>query len=290
MAFMFTLLSMSFFATKRWRADANRLEDGIYWSLVKEPTAVNYYHKDIEQSAIILSFSTLEPRAESEIDRSKISPRLNHLLDVIYKIKRGEYLDLKKEKFSKYLEDNNEIVIQNSINRLNKDPKFAIKILEEMEKYDKKLVDYALDKLIESDDLSTIKKFAKEIGKERLFKALERIADKEDIEFNKETLFEFLKFYKFNCRDYYRLAQVTFKKFDPDSNLEVFKDISIKEESAIPSYLFLLFKYEMIEKAKEVLDEHPEDDFKVFRAFYILKKGKYNYKLSDLVNEKNVCL
>jgi len=44
---------------------------------------------------------------KGEIDRSKISPRLNHLLDVIYKIKRGEYLDLKKEKFSKYLEDNN---------------------------------------------------------------------------------------------------------------------------------------------------------------------------------------
>jgi len=38
----------------------------------------------------------------------------------------------------------------------------------------KKWVDYALDKLMESDDLSTIKKFAKRWAKRGSLKALER--------------------------------------------------------------------------------------------------------------------
>ncbi len=68
-----------------------------------------------------------------------------------------------------------EMVIQNQYYRLNKDPKFCHKNLRRDGKLlTKKWVDYALDKLMESDDLSTIKKFAKRWAKRGSLKALER--------------------------------------------------------------------------------------------------------------------
>jgi hypothetical protein len=45
----------------------------------------------------------------------------------------------------------------------------------------------------------------------------------------------------------------------------------------------------MLDKAKEILEEHSEDEFKALRAFYSLKKSKFNYKTSDIITIDNIC-
>ncbi|NPA28379.1 MAG: hypothetical protein GXN91_04995, partial [Epsilonproteobacteria bacterium] len=184
-----------FFANKKWRSDANKLEEGIYWSLIKEPTTITYYHPEIEKSASLLSFSTIEPKEEQSEQSSRLSSKLKDVLNVIYKIRKGEYVDLKKEKFAKHLSPDNEIVIENEINRLNHDPKYALKILDFKDRYDERVINLALDKLVETQDFYTIKKYGKEIGKERFFKLLQRVEKGEDIGFSKDMLRSFLEFY-----------------------------------------------------------------------------------------------
>ena len=65
--------------------------------------------------------------------------------------------------------------------------------------------------------------------------------------------------------------------------------LRILDEKAIPSYLYLLFKYEMLDKVNEILQEHNQDEYKAFRALYTLKKTKQNYTANDIITIDNFC-
>ena len=134
-----------------------------------------------------------------------------------------------------------------------------------------------------------MKKYAKLIGKERFFKALRRLQSDDSLELNSELLKSFLDEYQLECKDYYEVARVVLEKFEPDNSLSLFKELSKQSEEALPGYLYLLFKYEMIDKAKDILEEHDVNEYKAFRALLTLKKGKYNFKSGDILTADNVC-
>lgn len=289
---IFSVLHMSFystknfFANKKWRSDAKKLEDALYWSLIKEPTDVNFAIEDIRKSASILSKSELIVK---DLEELNVTSRLKEVAKTIAKIFSGEYVDLKKEKFAKHLSKTNSIVLKNEENKLNSDPKYALKILDFKDEYTKDLVEKALDKLVENEDFYTIKKYAKEIGKNRFYKLLERVEKEEDIGFSIDMLKSYLDAYNLNCQDYFKIVKVTYLKANPDENLALFKELQAKDEDALPAYLYLLFKHEMLDVAKEILDEHNEDEYKAFRALFALKKSKLNFKLDDIININNAC-
>jgi len=275
-----------FFANKKWKADAKRVEDAIYWSLIKEPTGVNFIHDELKKSASLLSKSNLDVK---DLDSLNVTEKLRDAAVVISKIKNGEYVDLKKVKFAKHLSDNNEIELQNEFNHINSDASYALKIIDFRDKYSNDVLQAALDKAVETQDFYTLKKYAKDIGKDRFFKLLSRVNSEENLGFSLEMLKSFVANYNLNCKDYYKLAEVSITKFDPDENLATFKEFSTKDEDALAAYLFLLFKYEMIDVAKDILDEHSEDEYKAFRALFALKKSKHNFKLPDIINANNAC-
>ncbi len=275
----------SFFATRRWKSDAKKLEDSIYWALIKEPQPVNYSNEEIKSAAAILSESYLEPL---ELESGDISFRIKETAKVIKKIENGEYVDLKTQKFAKHLTENNPIMIKNHFNHLEADPKFALKVIDFRDKYSKELVEKALDKAAQSEDFFTLKKYAGLLGKERFFKLLNR-AKEEDIGLSVDMLKSFIKDCKLECRDYYKMALVTLDKFTPDENLELYKSFSKENEEALAAYLFLLFRYEMLDKISDILEEHADDEYKAFRALLALKKGKANYTTGDILTEDNIC-
>jgi len=275
-----------FFANKKWKNDAKRVEDAVYWSLIQEPTGVNFAHEELKKSASLLSKSTLDVKDSDSLD---ITEKLKDALVVIKKIKAGEYVDLKKVKFAKHLSENNPLEIKNEFNHIEADPAYALKIVDFRDKYNSELVKAALDKIVETQDFYTVKKYAKDIGKERFFKLLSRVNKENDLGFSLDMLKGFVSNYNLNCKDYYKLAEITISKFDPDSNLALFKEFANKDEDALAAYLYLLFKYEMIDSAKDILDEHSEDEYRAFRALYTLKKNKHNFKLPDIINVDNVC-
>jgi len=275
-----------FFANKKWKNDAKRVEDAIYWSLIKEPTGVNFAHEELKKSASLLSKSNLEVK---DLDSLDITEKLRDAVVTINKINSGEYIDLKKVKFAKHLGENNEIELKNEINHINAEPAYALKVIDFRDKYSNDILQIALDKAVETQDFFTLKKYAKDIGKDRFFKLLSRVEGKDDLGFSLDMLKSFVSNYNLNCKDYYKLAEVSVNKFDPDANLATFKEFATKDEDALAGYLYLLFKYEMIDRAKDILDEHNEDEYKAYRALYALKKSKHNFKLPDFINEDNAC-
>ncbi len=277
----------NFFAVRRLRGDAKKLEDSVYWSLINEPTNISYSNEDMRKSAAMLSEAILTPLS---VESQDISVRIREVAKVIKRINSGEYVDLKSQKFAKHLSENNIIIEKNNFNRLDSDPSFALKVVDFKDKYSDSLVEVALDKVIENEDLYTLKKYAKLLGKERFFKLLNRaVNSKDDIGLNLEMLKGYISEYDLDCKDYHKISIISHGKFEPDDNLELFKDLANKDEAAMPSYIYLLFKYEMLDKVKDILEESSEDEFKAFRAFYTLKKSKYNYKIDEIVTIDNIC-
>ena len=276
----------SFLASRRLKSDVRKLEDTLYWSLIKEPTVVNFSNEEFKKASSLLFGSYIEP---VNLDYPDISLRLKEVAKVIKRIANGEYVDLKMQKFTKHLSENNPIKIQNEMNHIQKSSDYALKVVDFADKYSDSLVAAALDKIVETKDFYTLKKYAKLIGKERFFKALRRLQSDDSLELNSELLKSFLDEYQLECKDYYEVARVVLEKFEPDNSLSLFKELSKQSEEALPGYLYLLFKYEMIDKAKDILEEHDVKEYKAFRALLTLKKGKYNFKSGDILTADNVC-
>ena len=289
---LFSILHMMFYSTKNFfsvrklKGDSKKLEDGIYWSLIGEPSAVKYANDDMTKAASILAESSLTPNGD---DLSNVSDKIKEAAKVIMQINNGEYIDLKKQKFTKHLSDNNPIKEKNNFNHLASDASFAMKVIDFKDKYSDNLVNAALDSVVKTQDMYTLKKYAKEIGKKRFFVLLSRVEEGEDIGFSEDMLKSFIAEYELDCKDYYKIAKVSLGKFEPDNHLALLKDLSIKDDKATAAYMYLLFKYEMLDKVKDLLDESSDDELKALKGFYSLKKGKYNYKIDDIIGEDTIC-
>jgi len=275
----------NFFARRKWVRDANELQDALYWSLLKEPKLHHFSIPEIKSGAALLSVSSLEVLDSTE----GLSEKLGKTINWVKKIQDGEYVDLKEKKIAKFLSKSNPLVVQNILNKLQDNVEAAEVVLLAKEEYTPEVVDRALDIMVSKEGLFKIRKFAKMLDGRTLSVLLDRADAGEDIGLTADNIDYITEQIKLTCSDYMRLARTTLKKLTPDENLSLFKKRSSEHEAAENAYLYLLFQYEMLDEVKAYLEECEEDEFKPFRALYILKKGKYNYRVSEIISSANVC-
>lgn len=277
----------NFFKFKKWEKDADSLEDALYWSLLHEPKAHTYNVDEIKQTASLLSVSTVN--INGAVD--DISEKLRGALSIVSEINRGEYVDLKLKKIDKVLSENNPLVQKNLLNNIEKNESFAEEVLESKESYDELIYKRALNKFSTITTFTQASKYLKFFDKENFLILLTRVTREDDLGFNKDILDDFVVALeeKLQCADYLQIAIKTMKRFSPDENLILWKEYQEKYPKAEIAYLYLLFDYEMIDKAGEYLDEHDVEDFKRFRALYDLKKEHKKYRMRDLMNLKYIC-
>ncbi len=275
----------NFFARRKWIRDANELQDALYWSLLKEPKEHNFSIPEIRSGASILSVSSLNVMDSAE----GLSDKLAKTVSWIKKIEGGEYIDLKEKRIAKFLSKDNPIVIQNTLNRIKDDVEFAESVLISADNYPKEAISAALDLLVSKDTLYKTRKFSNMFKSSHLETLLRRADEGEDVGLTADNVAYISENMNMRCSDYLRLAKSTIRKLTPDENLEIFKKLSQENEFAQSAYLYLLFQYEMLDEAKAYLEECEEDEFKPFRALLTLKKGKYNYRVSDIISSVNAC-
>jgi len=275
----------SFFTRRKWMRDANELQDALYWALLKEPKAHHFSIPEIKCGAALLSVSSLDVLDSTE----GLSDKLGKTINWVKKIHEGEYINLKEKKVAKFLSRSNPIVIQNTLNRLENNVEFAETVLMSKEEYNEEIVAKALNLLVEKESLFKMRKFSGMLNGSYLEILLNRADAGEDIGLTADNMDYLTKNIELKCSEYMRLARTTIKKLTPDENLSLFKKLASEKEAAENAYLYLLFQYEMLDDVKSYLEECEEDEFKPFRALYILKKGKYNYRVSDVISSANVC-
>jgi hypothetical protein len=282
---MFYYSLKGYFKLKKWQKDASTLDDALYWALVSEPKEQKYAMEEVRGSAVLLGKSSLNVLDSVE----GLNPRLSKVLNIINKIKNGEYVDLKENKMSKVFTEGNQYLVQNRLNRLQNDPEFVEEVMRSSSQYSQQVQKQALDIFARRETFYKARKYAKIFDAESLHVMLERVAHEEEMDITAEILNDFVDALKLNCTDFMKIANVTKKVFSPDQNLALFKVYQEKYSKAEDAYLYLLFDYELLEEASNYLDEHEEHEFLKFRAFYELKKSHKKFKLDELVNINTIC-
>jgi len=289
---VFTVMHMifyslkSYFKLKKWRRDAETLEDAMYWSMVKEPKEQKYAIADMAAPASLLSKSDIEVLDNVE----GLSPRMLKAFHLIIKIKNGEYVDLKENKMSKVFSEGNPLLIQNRLNHLAADEKFVEDVMKSSASFSDPVRQKALELFAAKETFFKARKYAKTFDVPNFFVMLNRASNTEDVELTSEILDDFVGALKLSCTDYTKIAYITKRLFSPDENLALFKKYQRENSKAQHAYLYLLFEYELMDEVGAYLEEHDKRDFMRARALYELKKANKNYKIEDLIDINTICL
>lgn len=289
--FVVTLFHMFFYGLKnylllkKWRKDTATLEDALYWSLVHEPKEQKYAIDEVGASATLLSKASLELQDTVE----GLSPRLSRVVNIIQKIKNGEYVDLKELKMTKVFNPGNPILIQNRLNCLESDDKFVEGVMRATSDYSEVVQKEALETFARKTDFVKARKYVKVFDVKNFLVMLERISYDDRLGLTTEILSEFVDTLDLKCEDFITIATITKKYFKPEENLLLFREYQAKNEKAQNAYLYLLFEYELLDQIAKYLEEYDEDDFIKFRALYTLKKEQSRFKLEDIIDIKSIC-
>ena len=65
----------------------------------------------------------------------------------------------------------------------------------------------------------------------------------------------------------------------PEQRLKLFEGLSDSSEDAMNGYLYTLFDLEMLESAKEILDNSQPNEFIKFKAYSTLKSCNKNFDI-----------
>ena len=278
----------NFFKFRKWETDSDSLNNALYWSILNEPKPQRFNLPKLKETASILQVSNV--KVKGTVDG--VSEKLQGALNIINEIDKGHCVDFKEKKLEHLLSKDNPIVIKNYINCLKKkDKNFIEKVLQSKDKYSSVVFEKALKQFAKTTDFTKAVKYSKSFNRDSFMILINRVTREDDLELSVTLLDEFIVDLnsELKCSDFLYIANVTKKQLLPDDNLKLFREYDSKYIKAQIAYLYLLFEYEMIEKAGEYLEEHDADEFIRFRALYDLKKEHNKYKITDLINIKHIC-
>ncbi|CAA6813718.1 MAG: Unknown protein [uncultured Sulfurovum sp.] len=277
----------NFFKFKKWEKDTASLDDALYWSLLNEPKAHKFNLPILKQTVSLLDVASV--KVDGAVD--DISDKLRGALTLVSEINRGEYVDLKAHKLDRVLSAKNPLVVKNLMNRLAKEHTFAEEVLQSKGSYEPHIFAEALKIFSSETTFPKAKKYIDLYDKENFFVLLTRIKGEDNLGLTKDLLDDFIVALeeKLRCADYLRIATFMMHELSPDENLRLWSQYEKKYSDAQVAYLYLLFDYEMIDKAGDYLREHGENDFKRFRALFDLKQEHKKYKITDLMNIRHIC-
>ena len=229
------------------------------------------------------NLSSILSQFELEIkDNTFSSPddELNNIVATIKDIKAGKYIENRSIKFSEI----SKVVKNNKINKVNQDADFAYEVLKKSENYDNDILKEAFEKILRDKSMTTVKKVYKNIKLDKTLakKLFEKDAANNEFGFTAEEILRIVKSSGFTQEDYMALAKNYESNLQPDQIIALFEKLSSQIDEATSAYLHVLFEYEMIEKAREVIQSTQEDEFTAFKALLELKDAGKHYDLESI--------
>jgi hypothetical protein len=150
-------------------------------------------------------------------------------------------------------------------------------ILSNMSKYDESLAKEVYVDFVKDAPLPVIETYKSSLTKEALFIILARVnADENTLEISNESLLSLFSDLDLSSDDYMKISQALSKGMIPELRMGLFETLSTSDDSITEAYLFTLFDLEMIEPAKEILENSQDDEYVYFKAYSSLREcGKH---------------
>lgn len=189
--------------------------------------------------------------------------------EVARSIHSGNYEDLKKYKLAK----ENPLVIQNSINRLSSESKYAFEVLKTCKDKNSELCIKAYDALLNIASFNEIKRYDFAPDKRTFRRMMERYLDADDsFEMDIKSIEDMLEQFNADRADYLELAREIKIKLSPDALIALFEKLyNTKGTVAADAYLYVLYDLQMIDKIREILDNSDSDEFVKFKTVIFLR-------------------
>ncbi len=276
--YIVTIIHLIFYGTVNFaklraiKGDSERFVENAKRALLGKKVNGDEYKSEVfKLPGMILPLLNIDPKRS--LHHRVYDDGIQDILEAKQRIKEGEVVDLSK--FN--LLPDNALVLQNSLNALIKDKTYATTILKKCE--DKKLCQKAHRALATYASLDEIKKYKVEPTKELFYTLIDRIGAKENsIDMSDEDIIDFVKDLDFSKEDYIDLAKRLKSKLNPDRLILLFEKLAHQfPQDAGDGYLYVLFELQMVDNAREYLENSSEEEYPVFKYLLFLKDSGKNF-------------
>jgi len=273
-----SVIHMSFYSLlgslklRKYEKDFDKVVDSIVDAyLGKENRSHSFKTERYKLLGALVDHATILP--DNELDSDIGNEKISEVLSLINKIRNGASVELKKYDLPSY----NQIAMQNARNQYKNGDLSAEDILSNMSKYDNSLGKEVFIDFVKDAPLYAIEKYKSSLTKEALFIILSRVnADEKTLEISNEALMSLFADLDLTSDDYMKVSQALSHGMIPELRMNLFETLSTNDDTIMEAYLFTLFDLEMIEPAREILENSQNNEYPYFKAYLSLREcGKH---------------
>lgn len=264
---------------KKYKKDYETIVKSVFNAILREPKQ-NYY-----KTQEFRNLGAVTDRANIFLNEYNFDCKediLKKAAQYVKDIERGEYVEIKELTFS----PTNPIYQKNLENRMAEEPTYSGVILRKCNEFGIDMCRKALKVFITFAEISKIKDYAKIFDKDTLYELFEIAKDeKRNLELNITDIIYILQESQItmSANDYIELAKKVKELYLPDERLKLFELLKNSDEKAEVGFIYTLLDLEMIDRAKDELENSEENEFLNFKAFLELKECGRNYPLELFV-------
>jgi hypothetical protein len=270
----------SYMKLRNYERDFDRLKDAFYNSYLYKDKEYEYKTNRYKLLGDLVASSHMIPKEGAIIEGDA---KIQALFVELLKVDAGEAADLKKYSLSK----DNPIMIQNEKNRMKDDDASAEKMLNNSDNYDDATIKAAYASFATTADLSALLKHKQFVSIRSLLQIIARVGDEENpLEFTLDNILEFTRSVTqdINPLGFIELAMNSRQVLVPEDRIKLFETLSAEEFDTSEALLYTYLDLEMIDQARELLENFDEEDFPKYRAFIALKDCDHSCNIDLLVS------
>jgi hypothetical protein len=269
----------NYFTIKAVTKDSQAVISLINKRLLNETSTVNFQNQNFKEIGSIVKQLDINV---SDSNFSSDDKEISKSVEQTFNIKSGKYIPAKELK----LDAQNELMIENTKNRLSLDDNFALEILKSPDKSTEEIIKHAFLKALESKSMTSIKKVLPELALDStMVKALLKKDSEQNPEFamTNDVITSMITKVDLSNTELIEIVKNYKKLMTPDQIIKLFEDLAQEKEEYTTIYLYVLAEYEMIDTMRDILVNSAINEYVPFKALVDLKDaGKHTYSVDAL--------
>jgi len=219
-------------------------------------------------NSYLLPLETLKEVGDEKIDEA---------LQLLRDVKEKKKVDLKPF----HLSNSTSLMIQNNLNRLERNEISADEVLSRADTYGDIVCLKAFESYVKSASVGSILKYKQLFTLPSLIDFVQRVNSADNgIEMSNEELISLFKTLKLNSGDYIKLSMAMSKNMLPEQRIRLFETLSESNDEAMEGYFYTLYDLQMIDTANEILNNTSKEDYLIFKAYRDLKRANKHYDIA----------